>query len=211
MRYTCKVAPDGRLSACASPGSTRNGGPAAATASGGSCTASGSMNSRSSVQLCPRKGPSSLGDCNQRIPRQWAPEAVNEALRRAFKGLPNRHRRAVVSPAHEGPAARAGKIAKRTALGVVRRRGLWPARTSRKCGNALSAKRLAIRAGRPGPRGRTAGRAGATPPENGPRLRSRTLRGGRSRDLSLQEGWAVPGPWMRPSRMFGAHVNATDV
>ena len=66
--------------------------------------------------------------------------------------------------------------------------------------------------------GGTAGAAGAhgrqrgsDPPENGPRLRSRTLRGGRSRDLSLQEGWAVPGPWMRPSRMFGAHVNATDV
>ena len=54
-------------------------------------------------------------------------------------------------------------------------------------------------------------RGGSDPPENGPRLRSRTFRGGRSRDLSLQEGWAAPGPWMRPSRMFDAHVNATDV
>ena len=28
-----------------------------------------------------------LGDFNQRIPRQWTPEAVHEALRRAFKGF----------------------------------------------------------------------------------------------------------------------------
>ena len=156
-------------------------------------------------QTLPRKGRSL--DCNQRHSGSGAPKPLMKRSGvQAFKC----HRRAVVSRRTRG-AARAGKIAKRTALGVVRRRGLWPARTSRKCGNALSAKRLAIRAGRPGPRGRTAGRAGATPPENGPRLRSRTLRGGRSRDLSLQEGWAVPGPWMRPSRMFGAHVNATDV
>ncbi len=32
------------------------------------------------------------------------------------------------------------------------------------------------------------------PPENGPRLRERATRGGRSRDLSLQEGPAAHGP-----------------
>jgi len=71
----------------------------------------------------------------------------------------------VVPPAHEKAAARAGKIAKRTARGVVSRHGLRPVRTSRTCGKALSAKQLAIRAGRPGPQRRTAGRAGATPPK----------------------------------------------
>ena len=72
----------------------------------------------------------------------------------------------VVRLAHELAPARAGKIAKRTDSGVVTGHVLRPVRTSRKCGKALSAKRLAIRPGRPGPRRRTAGGAGATPPKS---------------------------------------------
>ena len=67
--------------------------------------------------------------------------------------------------AHEGTPARAGKMAKRTACRVVSRHGLRFARTSSKYGKAQSAKWLAIRAGRPGVRRRTAGGAGATPPK----------------------------------------------
>lgn len=65
--------------------------------------------------------------------------------------------------AHERTPARAGKMAKRTACRVVSRHGLRFARTSSKYGKALSAKWLAIRAGRPGVRRRTAGGAGAPP------------------------------------------------
>ena len=150
-----------------------------------------------------------LDRVEDRYSSRWQPRWVlgvkvpNEGSRHGRHRRPRGHRalsRAagpVVPPAHEKSAARAGKIAKRTARGVVSRHGLRPARTSRTCGKALSAKQLAIRAGRPGPQRRTAGRAGAPPPENGPRLYSGAFRRGRSRDLSLQEGRAATGPRRR--------------
>lgn len=84
--------------------------------------------------------------------RDWGPHRKRRHGRGAL-GRPG--------SAHEGTPARAGKMAKRTACRVVSRHGLRFARTSSKYGKALSAKWLAIRAGRPRVRRRTAGGAGA--------------------------------------------------
>ena len=46
-------------------------------------------------------------------------------------------------------------------------------------------------------------RYGSAPPKNGPSLRKRAFRGGRSRDLSLQEGRPARGPWRRRLRASG--------
>ena len=98
----------------------------------------------------------------------------------------------VVSPAQHFSPAVAGKMPRRNT--VLRKAQHDPPCqcNSRIHGKALSGRGIAIRAVRPRQGLRKTGRAGASPPENGPGLYKRAFRRGRSREFSLQEGGAAP-------------------
>ncbi len=99
-------------------------------------------------------------------------------------------RRTELLPGRSGtsPFAVSGKMPRRNSLHPSQRLGSHPKRNSRGSVKSLSSNGLQNRGERPAQLRRTPGRAGAPPPENGPRLRSRASRRGRSWDPSLQEG-----------------------